>query len=530
MSAPRAIFWAAFAVLALVSFVTVIANPIGPGQDFNFHLMSASIAARGWAGDAAVNALYHRVNPTDCNTLLYTVLFPFELLLGPVRGFAVGLGLFYFIGYPAACAGALAILRRPLWGALLAFPLCWVRTYCYGGFMPFVSAAPLFVLTLALFHRCLSDAAEHGIAPIATRTKRRRMAAAMAACALLFLAHAHVHGWLLVVLASITLWAMAQTSVELAPFAPASALRAAVITGLRALAIVVPSLLLFASWWYRRSHGAHGVAPAPPLPSPDTAREKLDYAYRALVQIRADAEYTWAAALIVVVVVGYLLSARNRERLPSPEIAFLVTLASCFVLPFAVNGQGFGARQIDLTQWLLPLVVIARPPERARFRYGLVVALVAVFALGRTLFVAKYMRAFQAEVAGLFDMARPCPASDGELAYVTFGREPASWRSESLHQSHETLAALCRIDTPVYDTLVYPFSLQPLRYKGALPAPVTILTDDNARWYAHPRLWEDFDVVLVRNWEPTPEALAEAETYATRIRMSGTWQLWQRKK
>jgi hypothetical protein len=265
------------------------------------------------------------------------------------------------------------------------------------------------------------------------------------------------------------------------------------------------------------------------MPSPDTAKEKLDYAYRALVQIKDDAEFKWAAALLVIALVGFLFSARSRERLPSPELAFLVTAASCFVLPFAVNGQGFGARQIDLTQWLLPLVVIARAPERARVRYALVVAMVGVFSFGRVGFLAKHLRLLQTELVGLFDVARPCPVSTGELAYVTFGREPATWRSESLHQSHETFAALCKVDTPVYDTLVYPFSLQPLRYKGALPAPVTILTDANATWYAHPRLWQDFDLVLVRNWSPTPEQLRGAEAVADRVRISGTWQLWKRK-
>jgi hypothetical protein len=522
-------FWAAFAVLALFSFVTVVANPIGPGQDYNFHLMSASIAARGWSGDPAITSLYHQVNPTDCNTLLYTLLFPFELLLGPVRGFSVGLGLLYFVGYPAACAAALSIMRRPMWGALLAFPLCWVRSYCHGGFMPFLSAVPFFMLTIALFHRCMTDASLRGVTSVSARKKRRWLIATMIACAATFLAHAHACAFLLVILAVVTVWSMSQSFTAIAPFAPAAALRGATATGLRALLIVTPALALAASWWFRRCYGDHSVRPAAPRPSIGTWKQNFDYIYLAIFHTREDAEYMWVAALIVVVLAAIFISARARERLPTPEIAFLVTVASCFLLPYEMNGQGVGARQIDLTQWLLPLVVIARPPERLRGRYALAVALVVVFAFGRTAYFAKHMRALQSEVAGMFDMAKPCPVSKGEMAYVTFGRQPATWTSDSLHQSHETLAALCRIDTPVYDNLVYPFSLQPLRYLGALPAPVTILAEDNATWYAHPRLWQDFDVVLVRNWNPTPEQLREAQVFADRIRVSGTWQLWKRK-
>jgi hypothetical protein len=527
--ADNRLFWAIFAVLALFSFATVVANPIGPGQDYNFHLFSASIAARGWAQDAAVTALYHQVNPTDCNTLLYVALFPFELLFGPVRGFSIGFGLFYFVGYPAACAAALAIMRRPLWGALLAFPLCWLRSYNYGGYMPFVFAVPWFVLALALFHRAMTDATEAGIVTPNARRRRRGMIAAALGCAAVFLAHAHASGWLLVILAAVTLWTMGQGLVISASFAPLAALRGATATGLRALVLVVPTLLLSGSWWFRRSYGEHAVAPTAARPSIGTWQQNFEYAFQSLFHINDDAEYMWVAALFMVVLAGLLFSARSRERLPTPEIAILATAASCFILPYEVNGQGLGARQIDLTQWLLPLIVIARVPERARGRYAVAVGAIIVFAFGRTAYFAKHMRSFQTEVAGMLDMAKPCPASTGELAYVTYGRRAARWRSDSLHQSHETLAALCKIDTPVYDTRVFPYSLQPVRYLGALPAPVTILADDNPAWYAHPGLWQNFDVVLVRNWNPTPEQLREAEALATRTRVSGAWQLWRRK-
>ena len=65
------LFFLTFAVLASYAFLTILRSPVGPGQDYNFHLFSASIAARGWTGDPAISALYHTVNPLDCNTLLY---------------------------------------------------------------------------------------------------------------------------------------------------------------------------------------------------------------------------------------------------------------------------------------------------------------------------------------------------------------------------------------------------------------------------------------------------------------------------
>jgi hypothetical protein len=535
MSAPRGapqssqvLFFIAFAALAISAIRTSIASPLGTGQDFNYHLMSASLAARGWSGDPTVTSLYHTINPTDSNTLLYTLLFPLEKLFAPVDAFKLGLGLLYFVGFPAACAAALSILRRPLWPALLAFPLCYVKSLVSGGYLPFVTAAPFFVLSIALFHRVLSDASERGAPEIYRAPARTWTWAAMLACTLVFLGHGHMHAWLMVVLAFITLWAMGQAFIRELAFSPGRALLACLKVGLRALALVGPSLVLFAFWYARTHMGAHTAKSAPWLPSHDTGQAKLTTILPLLTQLRGEEEYTWIAALAGVSLLAFLLAGRRDERLPSAEIAFFLTVGSYFLLPWTVTQQAIGSRQLDIALWLLPLVVYPRVVARAPVRHAIVAAAMTWFAFARTNVFTKQLHVFQSEMAGLYDMARPCPVVPAEMAYVTYGTDSEVWFAQTFHQSHETLAAMCKIDTPVYDAQIYPHNLLPLRYKGALPAPVTILVSPNG-WYKHPRLWENFELVLVHNWTGSPEQIEEARTYADRIRISGKWQLWRRR-
>ena len=115
-----------------------------------------------------------------------------------------------------------------------------------------------------------------------------------------------------------------------------------------------------------------------------------------------------------------------------------------------------------------------------------------------------------------------------KMAYVNARTGATAFRSGASNQSHETFAAICGIDTPVYDTQIYPHNLLPLRYKGAIPAPVTII-DSAHMWWDYPNLWKNFDYVLVRGWMMSKAEDALVSQHAQLIVKYGQYELWGRK-
>jgi hypothetical protein len=242
-------FVALFLALAALTVRMIAKSPFLPGQDYHYHLMSAALAKQGWTSHAYPSELYHRVNPLDANTLFYVLVAPFELFASPLRAFSTATLVYYFLGFPLACAFALRLLRRPLWGALLAFPCAYVKSLMGFGFMPFVSAAPLFVLSLAAMHRVLwPDVRGY-------RADRRILLLTTALFTLTFLAHAHVYGWLMAISATVTLVTIVQRLPRELAISPMRGLRDGLVTGLRALLVVAPSMALAVAWSIRLRSG-----------------------------------------------------------------------------------------------------------------------------------------------------------------------------------------------------------------------------------------------------------------------------------
>lgn len=512
------LFTIVFVALLLATIRMSARNPFLPGQDFHYHTMSAALAAQGWTTHAFPSSLYHRVSPLDPNTLLYMLVAPFELVASPLRAFSFGVTLYYFAGFPLACLGALRLLRRSPWGALLAFPCSYVKSFLGFGYMPFVSAAPLFVLGLAVMHRILARDAS-------PRAERRTMALATVIFAATFLAHAHVYAWLMLVGAIMTLATISYRSLPELPRSPELALREALGTGIRALVVVLPSLILAVAWTFR----VRGGESTPYTPSTDTYQGKLESIFpHILAQTRGDTEYVYIGAFFLVVLLAFVLAQRAKD-FPSPEIAFVLALASYLILPWHVNQQSLAPRQLDIAIWTLPLVVYpAAAVARVRARHALVVAALATFAAMRLNHIDTNLRKFQGEMAGLLALTKSCPPGPAELAYVTSEMESAHMTGLGLHQAHETFAALCRLDTPVYDTTKPAYRVAPLRYKGALPAPITILVR-RPNWYASGAIWRNFEYVLLYKWRATHAMIEEASRSADRIGASGDWELWRRK-
>lgn len=526
----RRVFAVVFAIFVASALLIGWRNPLGPGQDQHYHLMSAWITSRWWLGDAHIRSLYKFINPLDANTFVYTFLFPFEAVMKPLDAWRLGFTLLYFIGYPLGCVVALHLLRRPLWGALLAFPLAYSKSWSQGGYMPFVSAGAFFVIAIAAMHRVLEDA--H--APPATTDSSRRGARRVLVMAVVFpaitlLAHGHVYTWLMVLLGSLTVVALVRELVTGLPRVGLGALVSATRLGLHALFVVSPSLLLFAVWYWRTHRGenaAHGVVSWAAQES--SWNNKIITFAASFVHVKSDAEWGWVGTLMCAVLLVILLSGRSKSReLPTPEIAAVLSLVSYFLLPPSVGGQSLGLRQVDFFQWLLPLVVIPAMPA-GRLRAASALSVLIAFSVLRLQYLRENLQELQTEFAGVLKLAKPCPQAPAEIAYVTFGSYARTWEAPSLQQPHETYAALCGLDAPVYDPTEYPHNLLPVRYRGKPPAPVTILVDA-PRWWETPNLWKDFDLVLVRGWQPTRYELEDVSKVAIRLRVWNEWQLWHRK-
>lgn len=502
------------ALLATTTWIGVTC-PLGPGQDAHYHFFSAAVTARLWQGDRYYRALYETLNPLDSNTLVYTFLFPFELVMKPLSAWRTGWTLYYFVGYPVASAVALKLLRRPPWGALLAVPLAYtVKTYSSGGYVPFVSAAPWFVLAVALLFRVNEG----------TATRRMQIAAALVT-AFAFLAHAHAYSWLMVVLAIGTLLAIGGAVLRGFLFDRLAALRDGLVIGIRALTVVVPSLALFAAWFFRTHHGSHADQSWALKPVEWTLEGKVSTVWALFVHIKGEREFGYFLGFVLVVFSCLALGRRRREPgVPIVEVGIGLSFVSWWLLPTKVSGQLVADRQMDLALWMLPLAVYVGEPLGGRFRHALSVTMLTVWSALRLWDCGTAMRALREEFAGMLALSKRCPGP-GELAYIAPSTLTATWYSEGMQQAHETLAAICHLDTPIYDR-VYPHNLLPLRYRE-LPAPVTILVGSPRTWWTRPE-FKPFDYVLVQGWEPTAEEIAAAGPAARLLGRSGVWSLWAR--
>lgn len=528
-----ALFYAIFAAFAVAALSLGLSSAFGPGQDYPYHVMSAALTARVWSGDAFFAGLYAPVNPLDSNTLLYTVLFPLEMLLSPLDAMRVGFSVLYFLGYPVSCVVALRMSRRPLWGALLAFPLAYVKSWSGGGYLPFVASAPLMILTFALLQRIIDPSRIVGTGAAGVPSRRSMVTAAVVA-ALLFFAHGHVFAWTLSVFALVTLLVIARALLVDGLRDPTAALRSALRIAARMTAVVaVPAAL--ALWWYvRKQSGAQAaVGPQSSVVANEPWQQRVGGALGFLLHTTDDREFLHAAALVVLCLAILLFARRaSEERVPSFEIAFVLGLITFLLLPNSYAGQGLSSRQFDLAVWVLPCILYPRPLRGAPLRHAAIVSAIVVFGVVRLRTIATHLRGVQEELAGLLEIAKDCPPGPPqEIAYASMTMSSRYWLAPTFHHAVESLAASCRLDSPAYDPRIYPYNMAPIRYRTAPPAPPKFLYQDPI-WYRHGGLWDDYEYVLVHAWQPTREQLAEANAVAERIRNAGRegeWQLWKRR-
>lgn len=542
------VFAAMFCALAIATIVGHWAAPIGPGQDYHYHLMSASLNARS-SGDA-VAALYHPISWLDANTLIYRVAWPFEKLFDPARAFGLAVLVAFYLGFPTAVAYALHRSGRPPWAALFAFPVVYCKAWSINGYVPFYTSSTFMVLVLGEFDALFERRDAHW------RTAAWRGALF---ATLLFLAHGHVYAWTTVLLGFFTIVACVRDLTSARTVGFRAAAKRAIESALRALVTIGPSLTLFALWYLRTHRGAASshtnttlVPVSPPLD------QKLFALPAYFIHTRAENEGVFSAGLLIVAAAIALLARRKLRRAVWLEAFALLSMISYFALPETVNAQSISPRHVDIALWTLPLALWASDsrtkksasaeagdatsdvpstkPLRFWQRPALEWALILIvfsFSFARVRQITKVLHnAYTRELGPIVALAEPCRRARrtpySMLGYVTMTRESAVLHSPYFHQTHETLAALCGADTPVYDSTIYPHNLLPLRYRGALPAPIMIIERDGG-WYNNATLWEKYDLVLTAEWTPSPEDEARIAQVATLVGTSGTFRLYRRK-
>lgn len=541
------VFAALFCALAIATIVGHWSAPIGPGQDYHYHLMSASLNARPSSDPVA--ALYHPISWLDANTLIYRVAWPFEKLTDPVRAFGIAVLLAFYLGFPTAVAYALHRSGRPPWAALFAFPVVYCKAWSINGYVPFYTSATFMVLTLGEFDALLER-----------RDERCRTAAWRGALAatLLFLAHGHVYAWTTVLLGFFTVIACLRDLATVRAAGARAAVKRAVETALRSLVTIGPSLALFALWYLRTHRGAAAAQSNTTLvPYSPPVESKLLSITTYLVHTRSETEGTFAAGLVVIGVVIALFARRQLRQSHWFEAFSVLTLLSYFALPETVNGQSISPRHIDMALWAVPLAVWAsdsrsrakaasasdggaaddaqkRPRfwQRPLIEWALIL-LVFSFSFARVRHITKILNnAYTRELGPVVALTEPCRRARrtpfSTLGYVTMTRESGILHSPHFHQTHETLAALCGVETPVYDSTIYPHNLLPLRYRAPMPAPVMVLERDPG-WYNNAVLWQKYDLVLTAEWTPSPADEEQVSRVAELIGTSGTFRLYRRR-
>jgi hypothetical protein len=536
---PTLVHATLFAFLSVLTVAMLYRAPLGPGQDFHYHLMSATMAAR--PSSDPLRALYHDLHPFDANTLLYRVAWPFIRWLGPVRGFQCAFALLFYLGFPAATWYALWRVGRAPWPSLLAFSVIYSRGWAVDGFVPFLCSSTFMVLTLAEWSAFLQP---HG------DRSHRAMARGAIVSTLLFLSHGHTFAWTAVMMGLFTIAAAGRELFTQREDGPRFSIRPALELALKSLAMITPAALLMLSWRVR----VETYAPAPPGTAASVAATYpgvdvlLKNSLLALPQyfspISHPSDVRFAASLAVIALILLVFVRQDHEPPRYFEAFSIVSFFSFLVLPLDVKGQSIGPRHMEFFMWTLPLVLWRRNAvhhrERAdhsgrRWSSDVIVALVLCgFSALRIQWIERAMVAlYRDELGPLLALEEPCRRARRTpyslLAYVPMRTSSRYVLGPTMHQAHETLAAICGVETPVYNTRVRPHHFLPLRYRAEMPAPVGIY-QGASEWYKEgSAVLRHYDLVLTFDWHPDASEQPEIDRVVTLVARAGRFALYRRK-
>lgn len=491
---------------------------VQPMQDLGHHVaFSAIVADYGKAG-SIYPAIYKPFDFLNTNSLLYSVAGNLGKILPTTLAFRLTFST-YLIGVPLATLWALRVFGRSAWGAVLAVPACYNCSYVYG-FANFLFAAPMAILAIPLFYRM-----------IVRPTKWRVLGIAALLCAL-FLAHLHVFLWTGVLLFVFTIGGLV-VSTRNTLFGRQGTPPWAI--ALTAAIAVIPSLLLC----YRYYRRATSPAATDELALLEAANETIiPYAdairpvSKALIDLQAylelihgEEDMRYFAALGVLGVGCVALARLDKwKRPPILELACMLTLGSYFVIPENWAGQAvIGSRQVGFAIWFAPALFT---PVALR-----VSVLARSFAIASIVGLTWYLLSFwhtslvafeKTEAFGFDAMMRAAPPQK-KMHYVNGSPNSsvfilhAFWHIDKWYMADKR--GQCD-ENPAWATT------QAIRYRKGYP--LHRVTAHGADWSSNPEIWDNYDLVLVRDWHPAARDLENANKHGRRLVKQGKWELWEK--
>ncbi|MBK7858444.1 MAG: hypothetical protein IPJ65_07435 [Archangiaceae bacterium] len=416
----------------------------------------------------------------------------------------------YVVGLPLSLAFLLRSLKRPAWPALLAVPFAYGDSFAWG-FINYISALPLTLLTAGLFVRAIADAPH-----------RLRWAIGLALSLIaVLLFHVQAFAYLGVALPFLLLTTRA-------PEGRGWQARR------HALAGVVPGVALFIAWVGLRLGQPAEIAPGQPWKSWGPLLSEQNLAWKTFDQNKAELVPTLAGMLpdgsdlngvygvALVAGLGLLLAVRARFD-KAPESAAVVeegplerwrivglaalALLLYFALPFDIRGYMYylNTRYAHLAA---PLVLACVPPlPKGLHRTMLALAAAAAVFAGFTL--ARGFSHFDDEaknLTALIESTAPKPRVMG-LIWATQSR--AMTHPLFLHAS--TVLARARGGVTNFSFALTPHS--PLKYRGEVPPSFpSEWRPDQMNWETQGR-WYDHFVVRGPNPRQIFGALLDSELY-----------------
>lgn len=507
-----------FVVTTSISVFLFLRWRVQPMQDLGLHASMAAIIADYNKAGSIYPAIYKPPDYLNTNSLLCTIAGLSGRILPPATAFKLTLAL-YVAGIPLANLYALRVFGRSAWGAVIAVPLAYNFSFVYG-FCSFLFAGPLAIVAIPLFYRML------------VRPTRRRVIAVAIVVTLLFLAHQHVFLWTGVLLFTMTLVGVLVSTKRLVFGYPTT--KPWTIAWV-SLVAVLPSLLLLVRWY------VHSTRPPAPdeltLVKPESLTwpsfvASLKPASRSFGDLQAifnltnnEGDHRFYAALLIFAIICIAIGRLHTwKRPPVLEIACALTLTSFFVMPEDFGGQQvIASRQLGFGLWFAAALFTPVPGRVSRL--GRLVAVVGVSSLAifHLSYWAATMRKFEKnEVAGFDEVMAAAPPRK-RLFYAKPDPESKYFPVRTFWHVEKWYMLLKQgqcDENPAYS------NMQPIRYRSTYP--IARLESDT-HWPNVLKIWESFDLILVRRWQPTPHDLQLANEYGERVAKSGDWELWRSK-
>lgn len=520
---PEAEPISAVALLVLLAAITTsvagfVAYPVQPMQDLGHHLALAAVNVDRGRPGSLFTELYLPMDVLSANSFLYTLAIPLAKVMRVTTAVRAMIG-FYLVGVPLTTAWALRVYGRSIWPAVLSAAFVYNMVYV-AGFVNLLFAAPFMILALPFVDRCLE------------RRTTGYVVAATLLFVIVFLSHAHAFLWTgflcaMLVVGRVLAAALAQRPVR-------ERLRDVAIMVVLALTTVAPSLVLFLRW-YRRTFGearhAGGVMAATATagqwfgaywkPPHDVLSELVTYNVKWFQSDDSDLRLMMMAIALFVFAVA-LSRLERRRKPPILELACALTLASYFLLPEGLTGHDVVAsRQVSLAMWFAPAFfapVSAKASRPARYAVilGTVVLTLQLLSTWR-----KHLAMFADETRGLLSVIRRAPPRKW-MHYVKIDTYSAVYTWQQFmhldkYYSSERFGQIA--DTPAI------LSTAAMRYRSGID--IHRIAEHSHAWAYNDDVWKSFDLILVRKWQPSADALTHARSKGILLAAEGDWQLWQ---